>query len=57
MKERDINQNREVDVFDFAQFVTAFRKETMDPRIDFNQDSEVDIFDFNILVRNFGRTY
>ena len=53
----DINQNREVDVFDFAQFVTAFRKETMDPRIDFNQDSEVDIFDFNILVRNFGRTY
>jgi hypothetical protein len=49
----DINSNNEIDIFDYAMFVQAYRDEDVNGPANFDADGDVDIFDYNLLVQNY----
>lgn len=53
----DIDQDGDVDIFDYNILVSNFGKNSPDNLngADLDNDGDVDIFDYNILVGNFGR--
>lgn len=49
----DIDQDGDVDVFDFNILIGDFRGTNL--RSDLNNDGKVNIYDFNLLITNFGK--
>ena len=52
--EGDIDQDGDVDIFDYNLLVTNFGSTNCGNAADVNGDCKVDIFDYNLLVENFG---
>ena len=54
-KQGDIDNDGDVDIFDYNILIENFAKTNCGNVADINSDCKVDIFDYNILVENFGR--
>lgn len=52
----DIDNDRDVDIFDYNQFVSDYGKSGTGIISDIDKDGDVDIFDYNFIVQNFGKT-
>lgn len=52
----DLNQDKNVDIFDYNLFLTEFGKVTSGNIADLDQNGKVDIYDYNLLLRNFGKS-
>jgi len=60
LREGDVNQEGNINIFDFAILASAYSTQEGDPgydaRADLNGDDRVDIFDFALLASNYGTT-